>query len=161
MIDAFKLYGRPRFLNSDKTDMESLLFGMPSLPHYQYLSRLEAGDCFAKLFGGVGDEDGLNDERWQRVFGERIGELQKKSTGGSGEGRGYRGYGDISKLYNNLDISFDDISSPIIAMPANNSGSSGSRSGSGSELDVNGLGVGLDFGEKFGGELIEGTPMSR
>lgn len=161
MIDAFKLYGRPRFLNSDKTDMESLLFGMPSLPHYQYLSRLEAGECFAKLSGGVGDEDGLNDERWQRVFGERIGELQKKSGGGSGEGRGYRGYGDISKLYNNLDISFDDISSPIIAMPANNSGSSGSRSGSGSELDVNGLGVGLDFGEKFGGELIEGTPMSR
>lgn len=37
LLDTFHLYGRPQRLNADKSDMRSLLFGMPALPYTQYL----------------------------------------------------------------------------------------------------------------------------
>lgn len=36
-LDAFGLYGRPKKLVADKTQPESLLFGLPVLPHVHYL----------------------------------------------------------------------------------------------------------------------------
>lgn len=44
IIDAFRLYGRPSQLNSDKKNTISMLFGLPSLPHYGYLSTEDAFD---------------------------------------------------------------------------------------------------------------------
>ncbi|GMM35991.1 Caf120 protein [Saccharomycopsis crataegensis] len=41
-LDAFKLYGRPKKLNADKKDPDSLLFGLPVLPHVHYLQLEEA-----------------------------------------------------------------------------------------------------------------------
>lgn len=37
VLDVFQLYGRPQRLNADKADVNSLLFGMPTLPYTQYL----------------------------------------------------------------------------------------------------------------------------
>lgn len=38
IYDSFQLYGRPKRLNSNKTEIESLLFGLPSLPNSQILT---------------------------------------------------------------------------------------------------------------------------
>lgn len=37
LLNAFNLYGRPKRLNADKNDLNSLLFGLPVLPHVHYL----------------------------------------------------------------------------------------------------------------------------
>ncbi|KAF6011142.1 hypothetical protein HII12_002736 [Brettanomyces bruxellensis] len=37
LLDAFRLYGRPKRLNADKTDPDSLLFALPVLPNVHYL----------------------------------------------------------------------------------------------------------------------------
>lgn len=37
LMDSFNLYGRPTRLNADKTDIDSLLFGLPVLPKVHYL----------------------------------------------------------------------------------------------------------------------------
>jgi CCR4-NOT transcriptional complex subunit CAF120 len=37
LLNAFALYGRPKRLNADKNEMNSLLFGLPVLPHVHYL----------------------------------------------------------------------------------------------------------------------------
>ncbi|OBA22134.1 hypothetical protein METBIDRAFT_77610 [Metschnikowia bicuspidata var. bicuspidata NRRL YB-4993] len=50
IIDAFKLYGRPDHLNSDKKDPISMLFGLPSLPHYCYLDLEDAYGVVAANF---------------------------------------------------------------------------------------------------------------
>ncbi|KAK7683961.1 hypothetical protein QCA50_012937 [Cerrena zonata] len=38
LLDAFGLYGRPKRLKADRVDPESLLFGLPTLPHVHYLN---------------------------------------------------------------------------------------------------------------------------
>lgn len=37
LLDSFGLYGRPKRLKADRLDPESLLFGLPTLPHVHYL----------------------------------------------------------------------------------------------------------------------------
>ncbi|CCH43440.1 CCR4-NOT transcriptional complex subunit [Wickerhamomyces ciferrii] len=37
LMDTFALYGRPKRLNANKNDLNSLLFGLPVLPHVHYL----------------------------------------------------------------------------------------------------------------------------
>lgn len=37
LFDSFGLYGRPKRLKANRTDMESLLFGLPTLPRVHYL----------------------------------------------------------------------------------------------------------------------------
>lgn len=37
LFDAFGLYGRPKRLKADRMDPESLVFGLPTLPHVHYL----------------------------------------------------------------------------------------------------------------------------
>ncbi|KAM9886176.1 hypothetical protein OXX79_014362, partial [Metschnikowia pulcherrima] len=50
IIDAFKLYGRPEHLNSDKEDPVSMLFGLPALPHFGYLDIEDAYGVVAANF---------------------------------------------------------------------------------------------------------------
>ena len=38
LFDAFGLYGRPAMLKADRIDPQSLLFGLPTLPHVHYLN---------------------------------------------------------------------------------------------------------------------------
>lgn len=38
LLDSFGLYGRPKRLKADRLDAESLLFGLPTLPHVHYLN---------------------------------------------------------------------------------------------------------------------------
>lgn len=99
IIDAFKLYGRPRQLASDKLDPQLLLFALPLLPHYQYISR----DALTKLVDkkltpSIGER--WDDQRWRHEFKQYLKDRVLQ---------GYRGHGDVLKLYQNLDYSVFDV----------------------------------------------------
>ncbi|KAL6452411.1 hypothetical protein SBY92_001669 [Candida maltosa Xu316] len=126
IIDAFKLYGRPKRLISDKLDQRSLLFGLPSLPRYQYLSSKDAENAFAKHFTGD-----LNWFELPEIMANEIKHLQTTNA------KGYRGHGDIGRLYENLDLNTDEISSPVINFAV-------------FEDDVPSLNDPIEFGGKLG-----------
>ncbi|ODV78947.1 uncharacterized protein CANTADRAFT_34598, partial [Suhomyces tanzawaensis NRRL Y-17324] len=103
IVDSFKLYGRPGHLESDKANPQSLLFALPSLPHYQYLSIDDAITLVERNFATSMVED-WSQLQWSQAFKAA---LEHKFANGR-----YRGSGDIAKLYGNLDLNFDEISSP-------------------------------------------------
>lgn len=107
IIDSFKLYGRPRHLASEKSNPDSMLFGLPSLPHYQYLSTRDAQDAFAEYF-----RLNMNQFEMEDILRNKIVALMQA---GGHHGKGYRGHGDISKLYEGLDLNFDEMTSPVLS----------------------------------------------
>lgn len=107
IIDSFKLYGRPRHLASEKNNPDSMLFGLPSLPHYQYLSTRDAQDAFAEYF-----RLNMNQFEMEDILRDKIVALMQM---GGHHGKGYRGHGDISKLYEGLDLNFEELSSPVLS----------------------------------------------
>lgn len=50
LLDSFGLYGRPKRLKADRIDPDSLLFGLPTLPHVHYL---ELGDLLPFTARGI------------------------------------------------------------------------------------------------------------
>ncbi|EGW33445.1 uncharacterized protein SPAPADRAFT_55323 [Spathaspora passalidarum NRRL Y-27907] len=95
IIDSFKLYGRPQMLISDRKDANCLLFGLPSLPRYEYLSREHVEEAVAAHAGQEFD--------YEKIISDKIQQLQAK---------GYRGDGDISNLYNSLNSTSYDLAIP-------------------------------------------------
>ncbi|EDK42921.1 hypothetical protein LELG_01099 [Lodderomyces elongisporus NRRL YB-4239] len=85
-IDAFKLYGRPKHLLSEKANPDSMLFGYPSLPHYQYLSTTEAHNAFAQQY-----HIQMNQFQMEDIIQDRIMQLMNKKP--------YRGSGNVGKLF--------------------------------------------------------------
>ncbi|KAI5957598.1 hypothetical protein KGF57_003292 [Candida theae] len=131
IIDSFKLYGRPRHLASEKTNPDSMLFGLPSLPHYQYLSTRDAQDAFAQYF-----KLNMNQFQMEDILRDKI--LALMQSGGR-HGRGYRGHGDVSKLYEGLDVNFDEMMSPDLSGVGS---INGGRGGTGADI----LSLNLDDG---------------
>lgn len=105
IIDAYKMYGRPQHLNSDKTNPESFLYGLPSLPHFQYLSNREAFELVSKNLQ-TSIKDNWNETRWREVFKEYLKPKMRA---------GFKGHGDIVELYSSLDC--PEISSPHVQFP--------------------------------------------
>ena len=131
IIDSFKLYGRPQQLNSDKTNEESLLFGIPSLPLYQYLS---VENAIAVIGSNIGNSTSTNWDEffWRRAFKNYIAKLSPK----------YKGDGNIYDLYNSLELDANEIynyavDSPKIQFPS--SGGMRSQSNSISNLEIRNL----------------------
>lgn len=131
IIDSFKLYGRPQHLNSDKTSEESLLFGIPSLPLYQYLS---VENAMAVIGSNIGNSSSTNWDEffWRRAFKNYIAKLSPK----------YKGDGNIYDLYNSLELDANEIynyavDSPKIQFPS--SGGMRSQSNSISNLEIRNL----------------------
>lgn len=118
IIDAFKLYGRPSHLISDKFNKLSMLFGLPSLPHYKYLSMAEAVEL-TKLSYDMASRENWENYDWRCVYKDFLNAKQQKN--------GFKGHGDILKLYktfDNLEISDADYgisnlvgTSPRILLP--------------------------------------------
>lgn len=117
IIDIFKLYGRPEHFVSDKTDQRSMLFGLPSLPHYQYLSIKESTALIGHYL-----EDSISEQwgehHWIGAFKQYIHQLS------NGE-KIYTGEGDIRQLYDELDAE----TSPIENFGNSDLGLTGSPSG--------------------------------
>lgn len=79
VFDVFNLYGRPQRLNADKSDMRSLLFAMPTLPHVYYCDKTDVQMLLSQA----------DWEQWDsKVWLEKIRELlaRKISTGFKGLG---------------------------------------------------------------------------
>lgn len=122
IIDAFKLYGRPNHLISDKSNIESLLFGLPSLPHFQYLSM---DDCYYNVTSSidVAKRENWNDFDWRNLLKKL---LSQKFDEGFARNSKYKGQGNIMKLYQDLEVDsneindYETIASPKINLPQDN-----------------------------------------
>lgn len=146
IIDAFKLYGRPKSLNSDKKHTASMLFGLPSLPHYGYLATEEAFDLVEANFDAARLQNWTELE-WRNCLKEYL--LCKQADGP------YKGYGNIVDLYDSmegglptseLDSQLGGMLSPKITFPHSVSRVASPPPG-GSRLSQSFL------GEQFGGEI--------
>lgn len=110
MIDAFKLYGRPEHLIPDKKNQKSLLFGLPSLPHYEYMAMKDAIEVVTVNIQQAKNED-WGQFQWALA-------LKDKITANFRQGN-FRGSGNIIKLYNSLELDANEISIelPRLSMP--------------------------------------------
>lgn len=111
ILDAFKLYGRPKQLNSNKFDKTSLLFGLPSLPHYEFLSLKDAHAVVSMNIKSA--ENTWSTNTWNNEFKNLI-EFKMANEN-------YKGSGNIGHLYKSLELDDSDIlslkSSPSINFP--------------------------------------------
>lgn len=122
VIDAFKLYGRPSQLISVKTNPESLLFGLPSLPFFEYLSSEDAHAVVSQHFN-VARQDNWNEFDWRNAF--KMALVQKYGSTDK-NAHNYKGAGNIFDLYNSLEeesaeieaLETATIGSPKISLPA-------------------------------------------
>ncbi|CDK29475.1 unnamed protein product [Kuraishia capsulata CBS 1993] len=83
MMNVFRLYGRPLKFISDKSERTSMLFGLPQLPHTQYLDAENAYKLLDLNIGNSVAED-WNNFDWMQVFKEMV--VFKLSKGWSGTG---------------------------------------------------------------------------
>ncbi|KAF5212724.1 hypothetical protein E0198_000223 [Clavispora lusitaniae] len=114
-VDTFKLYGRPEHLSSDKTDPESMLFGLPRLPCYGYLSMDDAYNVVEANFDSA-RYNSWGSREWKKCFKDLIRCKQMDSE--------YQGVGRIGDLFNSVDgdsteeNSFaEEYPSPRITLP--------------------------------------------
>lgn len=150
IVDAFKLYGRPNQLSSDKRDSVSMLFGLPSLPHYGYLSTEDAYTVVEANF----DTARLNmwDElQWRNCFKQYLSCKQQDGP--------FKGVENISELYDSVDspssapsMQLPDVYSAQIALPHYESGSK-------SPLKSPGQGYGETFGDVNDSRLENDGPF--
>ncbi|KAH3661677.1 hypothetical protein OGAPHI_006527 [Ogataea philodendri] len=112
IMNSFRLYGRPNKFISSRDDRESLLFGLPQLPHTQYLD-----DALAFQLVSLNVDNSLAENwsswDWMQVFKEMV--FYKLSTGWQGSGSLIETFKDgmvynKGKLeeYENFDDNFDD-----------------------------------------------------
>lgn len=124
IIDAFKLYGRPNRISNDKRNVESMLFGLPSLPHYGYLSAEDAFDVVDANYDTARIQE-WNELDWRSCLKEYLACKQNDGD--------YKGVGNIKDLYESVESEspFDEtdgvllgMNSPKILFPAYSRGAS-------------------------------------
>lgn len=100
IIDAFKLYGRPEHLNSNKHDPISMLFGLPSLPHFEYLELEDACAIVSANFD-TGRLQNWGQREWRGCIKEYLSCRQKDEN--------YTGSGNINVLFNSIETSEESL----------------------------------------------------
>ena len=98
IVDAFKIYGRPKRFISSRTDPLSLLFGLPSLPRCHYMLVNDAHFAVKKT-GKSAPQD------WLLHLKTHL--LEKNPN--------YKGEGDIYLLYNDLESDSSFLGSREVA----------------------------------------------
>lgn len=86
LFDVFGLYGRPKRLNADKNDINSLLFAMPTLPKAYYC---DVSDIY--LLTSISGSERWNKAEWMHNIKEML--ARKMATG-------FRGVGNIHAVAN-------------------------------------------------------------
>lgn len=70
VLNAYMLYGRPKGLIADRTDPDSLLFGLPTLPHVHCLRVQEIMDVLVNSGGNSNSSDAVaatwGEQEWTR-----------------------------------------------------------------------------------------------
>lgn len=110
IVDSFKLYGRPSHLSSDKTDATSMIFGLPSLPHYGYLSTEDAYTVVEANYTTARIQL-WTELDWRKCFKEYLACVQQDGP--------YKGVGLLSELYDSVEspTSSDSIILPDVYLP--------------------------------------------
>ncbi|ODV95129.1 hypothetical protein PACTADRAFT_49878 [Pachysolen tannophilus NRRL Y-2460] len=83
ILNTFKLYGRPAKFLSQRQEKESLLFGLPQLPHTEYLDSITAIKL-VELNINNSIQENWNGDDWTQVFKEMIS--FKLTNGWTGSG---------------------------------------------------------------------------
>lgn len=86
LFDAFGLYGRPKRLKADRVDPDSLVFGLPTLPHVHYLNVDDAQNLVASLQYLSWDQ-GLWKENFKKILRLKLAQ----GYDGCGSSRGFSG----------------------------------------------------------------------
>lgn len=95
IIDAFKLYGRPERLVSNKRDPLSMLFGLPALPHHCYMDLDDAFEVVSANFElSCLKNWSLTD--WRVTLKEYLSCKQRDTD--------FRGSGNIYDLFNSVEL---------------------------------------------------------
>lgn len=95
IIDAFKLYGRPDHISSNKRDPVSMLFGLPALPRHGYMDVSDAFEVISLNFElSCLRNWGLSE--WRDSLKEYLSCQQRDSN--------YKGTGNIYELFNSFEL---------------------------------------------------------
>lgn len=98
LYDSFLLYGRPKRLVAEKFDSSSLLFGLPSLPHTEYLTSELAYNLVNLDWSNIlslGENYNFN-----ILFANKLKEFYNKNSN-------FKGFGDLKNSLIN-EVNFED-----------------------------------------------------
>lgn len=99
LYDSFQLYGRPKRLIAEKFESQSLLFGLPSLPHTEYLTSELAFNSVSLDWSNISK---LNEDYdFISLFSNKLKQLY------SNDPSNFKGFGNLkNSLYN--EVNFED-----------------------------------------------------
>lgn len=120
LIDAFGLYGRPKRLKADRVDPDSLLFGLPTLPHVHYLELNDVSDLAKQ-----GDFLNWDSKSWAQNFTAIMKSKLNQGYEGCGSTRGVQGA--ISSMDTPVVSKSSTFSDPSIPLKSTSSLSSNNQ----------------------------------
>ncbi|CAI4044836.1 hypothetical protein SUVZ_10G1760 [Saccharomyces uvarum] len=85
LMDCARLYGRPVQFKTDRTDINSLMFGLPKLPSVDYFAQEEIAHLMTQDFNPLKEKDtddtmALTMSRFSSYLQERMTKLSKRNT---------------------------------------------------------------------------------
>lgn len=98
LYDSFLLYGRPKRLVAEKFDSSSLLFGLPSLPHTEYLTSELAFNLVNLDWSNIMNLG--EDYKFHDLFANKLKEFYTKNPN-------FKGFGDLKNSLIN-EVNFED-----------------------------------------------------
>lgn len=99
IMNSFKLYGRPLKFSSSKQDPDSLLFGLPQLPHTNYLD-VQTAITLVELNLDNSRLEGWSEHNWNSAFKEMVSLRFSQGFSGTGDLSAYI----ASKNYTKVDL---------------------------------------------------------
>ncbi|CAI4034397.1 hypothetical protein SMKI_10G1870 [Saccharomyces mikatae IFO 1815] len=100
LMDCARLYGRPVQFKTDRTDMNSLMFGLPKLPSVDYFAQEEIAHLMTQDFNPLKEED--TDDTMALTMSRFTGYLQERTTKVPKRNMelNFRTFGDVMGIYN-------------------------------------------------------------
>ncbi|EJS43125.1 YJL016W [Saccharomyces arboricola H-6] len=100
LMDCARLYGRPVQFKTDRTDISSLMFGLPKLPSVDYFAQEEISKLLTQDFNPLKEKDtddimALTMSRFSSYLQERMAKVSKRNTELS-----FRTISDVMGVYN-------------------------------------------------------------
>ncbi|CAI4043776.1 Tph3p SKDI_10G1940 [Saccharomyces kudriavzevii IFO 1802] len=99
LMDCARLYGRPVQFKTDRTDVNSLMFGLPKLPSVDYFAQEEIVHLMTQEFNPLKEKDtddtmALAMSRFSSYLQERMTKVSKRNTELS-----FKTFGDVMGVY--------------------------------------------------------------
>lgn len=100
LMDCARLYGRPVQFKTERTDINSLMFGLPKLPSVDYFAEEEIAHLMTQEFNPLKEKDtddtmALTMSRFSSYLQERMTKVSKRNTE-----LNFRTFSDVMGMYN-------------------------------------------------------------